>query len=156
VTVLRDGEELTRSVPTQVGAGGRTVVGIFPTDSYELPFTIDIGIDRVGGPSAGLLLALGIVDKLTPGALTGGAHIAGTGTIDGDGTVGRIGGIEQKVVAAQEVGATVFLVPADNCAEAVGAAPKGLQLVRVNTLEDALDALAAIRDGAGSVPLCAR
>ena len=154
LTVLRDGEELTHSVPTQVGEDGRTVVGIFPTDSYDLPFTIDIGIDRVGGPSAGLLLALGIVDKLTPGALTGGAYIAGTGTIDGDGTVGRIGGIEQKVVAAHDVGATVFLVPADNCGEALGAAPEGLRLVRVDILDTALDALAAIRDGTGTVASC--
>ncbi len=155
VTVLRDGMELTRSVPTQVGEDGRTVVGIYPTDSYDLPFTIDIGIDRVGGPSAGLLLALGIVDKLTPGAMTGGAYIAGTGTIDGDGSVGRIGGIEQKVVAARQAGATVFLVPADNCAEAVGAAPDGLRLVRVDTLSTAIKALAAIRDGVGTVPSCA-
>ena len=112
-------------------------------------------LERVGGPNAGLLLALGIVDKLTPGALTGGAYIAGTGTIDGDGSVGRIGGIEQKVVAARQAGATVFLVPADNCAEAVGAAPDGLRLVRVDTLLTALKALAAIRDGVGTVPSCA-
>ncbi len=155
VTLLRDGEELTRSVPTQVSEDGRTVVGIYPTDSYDLPFTIDIGIEGVGGPSAGLLFALGIVDKLTPGSLTGGSHIAGTGTIDGDGLVGRIGGIEQKVVAAQEVGATVFLVPADNCAAAVDAAPEGLQLVRVDTLETALAALAAIRGDGGTAPSCA-
>lgn len=153
VTVLRDGEELTPSVPTRV-EDGRTVVGIFPTDSYDLPFTIDIGIDGVGGPSAGLLFALGIVDKLTPGELTGGAHIAGTGTIDGDGVVGPIGGIEQKVVAAREAGATVFLVPVDNCAAAVGAAPEGLRLVRVDTLETALDALTALREGSGPIPPC--
>ena len=157
VTVLRNGQELTRSIPTRVGADGRTVVGIFPTDSYDLPFTIDIGIEGVGGPSAGLLFALGIVDKLTPDELTGGAFIAGTGTIDGDGVVGRIGGIEQKVVAAGEAGATVFLVPEDNCAAAVGAAPEGLTLVRVDTLGTALAALKTLRDDdGGTVPLCAR
>jgi len=154
VTFLRDGEELTRSVPTEVGEDGRTVVGIFPTDSYDFPFTIDIGIEGVGGPSAGLLFALGIVDKLTPGELTGGAFIAGTGTIDGEGVVGRIGGIEQKVVAAGEAGATVFLVPAGNCAAAVGAAPEGLQLVRVDTLDTALDALNKLREGDLAVPTC--
>jgi PDZ domain-containing protein len=100
------------------------------------------------------MFSLGIYDKLTPGALTGGRSIAGTGTMDASGKVGPIGGIEQKMVGAKNAGATVFLTPADNCAEAVGAAPSGLRLVRVETLQDAIKAVQTLAAGSAEVPPC--
>lgn len=106
---------------------------------------IRISLGQVGGPSAGLMFALAVVDKLTPGELTGGRFVAGTGTITQDGRVGAIGGIPFKMLAARDAGATTFLVPADNCAEAAANAPDGLQLVRVATLNDATSALDALR-----------
>jgi Lon-like protease len=109
---------------------------------------ITISLGDVGGPSAGLVFALAVVDKLTPGELTGGAFVAGTGTIDRSGAVGRIGGIPFKMRAARDAGATVFLVPAENCGEALAEAPEGLRLVRVGTLDEALANLDALRTGA--------
>jgi PDZ domain-containing protein len=100
------------------------------------------------------MFSLGIYDKLTPGALTGGMSVAGTGTIDPAGQVGPIGGIEQKMVGARRAGATVFLTPAGNCADAVKAAPAGLRLVRVETLDGAIKAIDALRDHSGEVPAC--
>jgi PDZ domain-containing protein len=91
------------------------------------------------------MFALALVDKLTPGELTGGHFIAGTGTITQDGLVGPIGGIPFKMRAAKAAGATTFMVPADNCAEASANAPDGLQLVRVATLDGAVAGLDAIR-----------
>jgi PDZ domain-containing protein len=101
-----------------------------------------------------MMFALGIIEVLTPEDLTGGRHVAGTGTIDDDGTVGKIGGIQMKILGAKKAGATVFLVPADNCREAASGAPKGIQLVKVKTLADAVNALTAIRTGTGTVPTC--
>ena len=115
-----------------------------------------IGLKDVGGPSAGLMFALGIVDKLTPGSLTGGAFVAGTGEIDDNGKVGPIGGITQKMIAARRAGATVFLAPAGDCAEAITAVPKGLRLVRIDSLESALSSLDALRENPDAkVPSCA-
>ncbi|MGH3670280.1 MAG: S16 family serine protease, partial [Pseudonocardiaceae bacterium] len=111
------------------------------------PFTTTITLADVGGPSAGLMFALAIVDKLTPGALAGNIFVAGTGTIVPAGQVGSIGGIPLKMISAREAGATVFLVPAGNCAEAVQHVPAGLRLVRVNTLTDAVHALDQLRGG---------
>ena len=91
------------------------------------------------------MFALAVVDKLTPGELTGGRFVAGTGTITPDGRVGPIGGIPFKMRAARAAGATVFLVPADNCVEAAGSAPDGLQLLRVGTLDEAVAGLDALR-----------
>jgi PDZ domain-containing protein len=91
-----------------------------------------------------MMFALGIVDKLTPGEMTGGERIAGTGTVDSDGTVGPIGGIQQKLVGAEGAGADWFLAPAGNCDEVVGHVPDGLRVVRVETLAQARDAVEAI------------
>ena len=126
------------------------LVGDTPADGTD----VDINIDpNVGGPSAGLILAVAIVDKLDPGESTGGATVAGSGTIDPDGVVGPIGGITHKIRAASEVGATEFLVPAANCAEAVQAAPGGIRLIEVETLEGALEALDVAASG-GEPPTC--
>ncbi len=108
---------------------------------------VDISLANIGGPSAGLMFALGIIDKLGQQSLTGGKHIAGTGTIEIDGKVGPIGGIAEKLLGARDVGATVFLVPDANCHEAKSHRPDGLTLVRVTTLKDALGGLAAVRAG---------
>ena len=112
------------------------------------------GRSDVGGPSAGLMFSLGIYDKLTPGDLTGGKFIAGTGTITPEGQVGPIGGIQQKMGAARRAGATIFLTPTQNCADAVASDPKGLRLVRVDTMHGALQALSAVRTGQGAIPAC--
>jgi Lon-like protease len=106
---------------------------------------IRISLGDIGGPSAGVMFALAVVDKLTPGELTGGRFVAGTGTINSEGAVGPIGGIPFKMLAARDAGATAFLVPAGNCAEAVANAPDGLQLLRVGTLRDAVAGLDALR-----------
>ncbi|MEP6697541.1 MAG: PDZ domain-containing protein [Pseudonocardiales bacterium] len=118
------------------------------------PLKITFNVEDIGGPSAGLMFSLGIIDLLTPADLTGGRFIAGTGTIDDDGKVGPIGGIHQKLVAARAAGATVFLTPADNCAEGRRLIPKGLRLVKVATLHDALADLQTVRSGGGSLPPC--
>ena len=111
-------------------------------------------VGDVGGPSAGLMFSLGIYDKLSPDNITGGKFIAGTGTIDAQGNVGAIGGIQQKMVAARDAGATVFLTPASNCSDTVGAVPKGLRLVKVATMQNALADLQMLRTGQGSPPGC--
>ncbi|MEU9989775.1 PDZ domain-containing protein [Streptomyces sp. NPDC048045] len=133
----------------------RAVVGISPGTDHTYPFSIDIKLADVGGPSAGLMFALGIYDKLTPGSLTGGKFVAGTGTIDDNGTVGPIGGIEMKTVGARSRGAQYFLTPADNCAAAAKDTPSGLTLVKVKTIGDALGALKDIRSGdTAALPKC--
>jgi PDZ domain-containing protein len=117
----------------------RPLVGINLIDAF--PFGVQISSGDVGGPSAGLMFALGLYDLLTPGDLTGGKVIAGTGTIDPDGNVGPIGGIRDKVVAAERAGAQLFLVPADNMDELRGVDTGTMRLVAVSSFEDALDAL---------------
>jgi PDZ domain-containing protein len=100
-----------------------------------------------------MMFALGIVDKLTPGSLTGGKFVAGTGEIAASGAVSPIGGIQQKMAGARAAGATWFLTPATNCADASGAVPAGMHLAKVSTLRQALSDLSAIRAG-HSVPGC--
>lgn len=134
----------------------RAIVGISAGTDHTFPFTVDIKLADVGGPSAGLMFALGIYDKLTPGSLTGGKFVAGTGTIDDDGKVGPIGGVEMKTVGARNKGAQYFLTPADNCASAAKDTPDGLTLVKVRTIDDAVKALEDIRSGrTDDLPSCA-
>ncbi|BBZ05494.1 PDZ domain-containing protein [Mycolicibacterium chitae] len=128
-------------------------VGVGVRDAPWAPFTIDFNLANIGGPSAGLMFSLAVVDKLTPGELNDGRNVAGSGTIDGDGKVGSIGGITHKLAAAREAGATVFLVPADNCAEAVSAKQDGMELVKVETLDSAVAALETVSAG-GEPPRC--
>lgn len=155
VTVQRDGETLELDVTTLEGPEGQTLLGVLVDPTYEFPFDVTIQIEDIGGPSAGLMFALGIVDKLTPGAMTGGQTVAGTGTIDSAGQVGPIGGIRQKLVGARRSGAQWFLAPAGNCDEVVGHVPDGLQVVRVETLSEARNAVEAIAAGdAEGLPAC--
>lgn len=117
--------------------------------------SVSVHVDDIGGPSAGLMYALGIIDKLTPQDETGGQVIAGTGTMEADGNVGRIGGIRLKMLAAKRDGATWFLVPAGNCDEAVGHVPEGLRDVKVANLTEAYEALTNIGSNQGeSLPRC--
>ncbi|WP_371776246.1 PDZ domain-containing protein [Streptomyces sp. NBC_01438] len=125
----------------------RAIVGIQAGTDHTFPFDIDIKLADVGGPSAGLMFSLGIIDKLTPGQLTGGKFVAGTGTIDDKGKVGPIGGINMKLVGARNAGARYFLTPDDNCKSAASDTPDGLTLVRVKTIDDAKKSLDRIRSG---------
>ncbi|GAA2621762.1 S16 family serine protease [Streptomyces vastus] len=119
---------------------------------------VTLKLADVGGPSAGLLFSLGIVDKLdgdgSGGDLTGGRTIAGTGTIGADGTVGAVGGVALKTQAAKRDGATVFLVPKAECSDAESELPKGLRLIPVTTLKSTVESLRALETGTGSVPSC--
>ncbi|MFU8852446.1 PDZ domain-containing protein [Micromonospora sp. SL1-18] len=142
----RDGQPGTAKV-TSREQDGRPRIGVEIDQQQPHPFNLKIDLGDIGGPSAGLMFALGIIDKLEPADLTGGKIIAGTGTIDDDGRVGPIGGIAQKLVGAKEAGAKVFLVPADNCAEALRNPQPGLPLLKVASLDDALKALETLRAG---------
>ena len=154
-TVLRDGQEATVDVVSaeKPDEAGVPYVGITVGINYRAEFPITFALDDIGGPSAGMMFALAIVDKLTPEDLTGGGHVAGTGTIDPAGSVGAIGGIRQKLAGARGAGATLFLLPQVHCEEAAGYVPEGLSAVPVSTLQDALDALAAWRAGE-PLPTC--
>jgi PDZ domain-containing protein len=132
---------------------GNAVVGVDVNETYRFPFQVKINIGNIGGPSAGLMFALGIMDKLSPGGLTGGRFVAGTGEISANGAVSPIGGIQQKMAGARAAGATVFLTPAANCPDTVGAVPQGMRLIKVSTLGDAVRALKALQSG-GSAPSC--
>ncbi|HVW40839.1 MAG TPA: PDZ domain-containing protein [Amycolatopsis sp.] len=122
-------------------------IGLQPIDRSDVPFDVKVSLQDVGGPSAGLMFALAIVDRLSPGNIANGTHVAGTGEIDEKGDVGAIGGISFKVVGAHEAGATVFLTPQANCAEAAAAAPSDLKLVKVTNLDSALTALEDLKEG---------
>jgi len=142
-TVRRGGRERMLTVAT-IDSAGRAVVGVLLRTAFAFPTKVSINAGDVGGPSAGMMFSLAVYDKLTPGSLTGGAKIAGTGTIDSAGTVGPIGGIRQKLVGASRGGATWFLVPAGNCDEVVGHIPEGLKVFKVGTFTQARDAVQAI------------
>jgi Lon-like protease len=124
---------------------------------------IQLSLADVGGPSAGLLFTLGIIDELDgngtgrpgpAGDLTDGNVIAGTGEIDDSGAVSQVGGVALKTKAAARDGATVFLVPTAECSDAEAGLPRGLRLVPVNSLDDALNALRSLQTGVGQVPSC--
>ena len=148
--IERDGAATTVSI-TPTESQGQVVLGIGAGMDYTFPFDVKIQLNDVGGPSAGQMFALGIIDKLTPGALNGGKRIAGTGTIDNTGEIGPIGGIRQKMYAARDDGkADYFLAPAANCDEVTGHIPAGLRVFAVKTLDDSLKVLKAVRDGSST------
>jgi PDZ domain-containing protein len=155
----RDGEEQTVSITpkeTEVDGEKTLLLGVNLITDYDFPIDVTIQLNNVGGPSAGMMFALGIIDTLTPEQLNGGQNVAGTGTITADGEVGPIGGIRQKLFGAKDAGAEWFLAPDANCDEVVGHVPDGLQVFAVETLDDALDALEAVRDGGDvdALPTC--
>src|SRR5579863_7809460 len=152
VAIIRNGKAMTVRVGTKL-SGGRAVMGVVIEEQYKFPFTVKISVGNIGGPSAGMMFALGIIDKLTPLDLTGGKFIAGTGEITAAGQVEAIGGIQQKMVGARNAGATYFLTPASNCSDTKGAVPAGLHLIKVSTLSQAVNDLEAIKAGR-AVPSC--
>lgn len=157
--VQRDGTERdveVRAREVDVDGGTTWRVGVQLAVEFDLPVDVTIQLDNVGGPSAGMMFALGIIDVLTPGDLTGDERIAGTGTITAEGEVGPIGGIRQKLYGAQRAGAEYFLAPQSNCNEVVGHVPDGLQVFAVSTLDDALAVLDAVRTGGDldALPTC--
>jgi len=155
VTVDRAGTELTESVATVDNGAGEAAIGVSMDPSFELPIDVTVQIDRVGGPSAGLMFSLGIMDLLTEEDELQGAKVAGTGTISANGDVGPIGGIGMKLYGAVDAGAEWFLAPVENCAAVVDNVPEGLQVVAVDTLDDAYEAIRAIGAGdAGALPSC--
>ena len=150
---LRGGTPGTMTLTTAAVKDQPPRIGVEIREDQPSPYHVSINLNNVGGPSAGLMFTLGIIDRIKGEDLTGGKTIAGTGTIDEDGTVGPIGGIPQKMRGAKRDHATIFRTPADNCAEAVANAVPGLELVRVTDLNSALQDLETLRSG-GTPPLC--
>jgi PDZ domain-containing protein len=148
VAYTRLGKPGTAAITTKAASDrAGSLLGVVVMNAPSAPFDVDIHVADVGGPSAGLMLTLGILDLVGKQNLTGGKVVAGTGTIDPQGTVGPIGGIQLKMVAARDIGATMFLTPAQNCAEAKQAPQPRLTLAKVSNLDDALTALGDLRAG---------
>ncbi|MGC5584272.1 YlbL family protein [Ornithinimicrobium sp. W1679] len=159
MTLLREGEEVTLDVPTvRDEETGRTIVGVYLAPRYDMPYDVTISAGNVGGPSAGLMFSLAIYDRITPGALTGGRSVAGTGTISGLGNVGPISGIRQKMYAADDAGVELFLAPSENCDEVLQGQPADLLVVPVATFDEArahVEAVASADDVDGlDLPTC--
>jgi Lon-like protease len=157
IGITRDGQDREVSVTPVEDADGDSLIGITPdVADYDFPFEVKININpAIGGPSAGLIFSLAVYDTLTEGSLTGGRVVAGTGEIAPDGTVGPIGGIAQKIAGARESGADLFLVPIDNCGEALQADPGDMRLVMAQTMHDARLSLEAYaEDPDADLPSC--
>ena len=159
ISFTRDGTKKTIELtPAKSTIDGSPAVGVYLGVTYKFPFAVNIQLQNVGGPSAGMMFALGIIDKLTPGKLNGGQMVAGTGTINASGTVGAIGGIRQKLYGARAVGAKYFLAPKSNCDEVVGHIPSGIRVFSTSTLKQSVTILDAIASGKGlaSLPTCTK
>jgi len=155
VTVNRDGTRHDETFTTVDDGTGTAIMGIYVDPTFSLPIDVTVAIDSVGGPSAGLMFSLGIMDKLTPEDELNGAKVAGTGTISASGAVGAIGGIRMKMWGARDAGAEYFLAPVANCTEVTGNIPDGLHVFSVDTLDEAYDAVVAIgRGDTSSLPTC--
>ncbi|MFC3997226.1 PDZ domain-containing protein [Nocardiopsis sediminis] len=157
ITVDRDGETVDVPLTTTESDDGTAIVGIMIADDLRFPFDVEISVGDVGGPSAGMMFALGIMDRLSEEGLTGGHQIAGTGTIAADGTVGGVSGVAQKMVSAERLGAEYFFVAAESCSQTFDSAAAGdIEVVRVERLGDAVGALETIRSGGdtGDLPRC--
>lgn len=147
IEVLRAGKTKIVKVKPVLDTDGKYRVGIFVGYRYDFPISVKIDLGNVTGPSGGLMFSLSIIDLLSPGALNGSHYVAGTGTISPDGSVGPIGGIRLKMIAAKNAGAEYFVGPASNCDEMLGNVPEGLKVRAVETIDDALDFMADVRDG---------
>jgi PDZ domain-containing protein len=152
LTILRHGKTVAVRLAT-ANVQGVPEIGVQILESFVFPFNVSISVGQIGGPSAGMMFALGIIDKITAANLTGGRFIAGTGEIEANGTVDPIGGIQQKMVGARSAGATIFLTPAANCPDTAGAVPAGMHLIKVSSLAGAIADLNALKAGR-SVPSC--
>ncbi|MCM6775631.1 PDZ domain-containing protein [Nocardia sp. CDC159] len=155
IVLRRGGAEQT--VEVKLGARpndpAKGYLGVTPEEAPRGPLEVTFNLADIGGPSAGLMFSLALIDKLSSGNLNGGKFIAGTGTIDPEGKVGPIGGIQYKMMAARDAGAETFLVPAGNCNEAKERTPAGLRLIKVDTLTGAVQSLEALTSG-GDTPTC--
>lgn len=149
ITYLRGGEESSETVT--LGAHPQDpevpLLGISMTSVPTSDTEVSYNLEDIGGPSAGLMFSLAVVDKLSDGPLNGGKFVAGSGTISEDGSVGPIGGIAHKVRAAREAGAEVFLSPTNNCAEALSADRGDMTILKVDTLEHAIEQMDAFSTG---------
>jgi PDZ domain-containing protein len=155
VTVVRKGARVDETFDTTDDGDGNAIMGIYVDPTFDLPIDVTVAIDKVGGPSAGLMFSLGIMDKLTPEDELDGAKVAGTGTISAAGDVGPIGGIRMKMWGALDAGSRYFLAPVENCKEVKGNIPEGLSVFSVDTLDDAYQAIVAIGKGdTSSLPTC--
>ena len=155
IAVDRDGETVKAELTTVESDDGTPIIGIMVADDMEFPFDVEIQVGEIGGPSAGMIFALGIMDRLSEEGLTGGHKIAGTGTITPDGTVGGVSGVAQKMVSAEEQGAEYFFVAEESCAQTFDSAAAGdIEVVKVDRLEDAVNALESIRSGEDRLPRC--
>jgi PDZ domain-containing protein len=155
IRVLRDGVEQDVNLRSAANPEDPELgyLGINLAPFYQGDFDIRLNLEDIGGPSAGMMFALGIVNKLTPDDLTGGNVIAGTGTVQPDGSIGPVGGVRQKMAAARTAGAELFLMAPRQCPETEGRVPDGLTVVPVETLADAVATITAW--GAGqSVARC--
>jgi Lon-like protease len=158
VAVNRAGKLVTEEITPKKDAEGNFRLGILVGYKYDFPVEVELQLGDVGGPSGGMMFALGIIDRLTPGSLTGGLHVGGTGTIQASGVVGPIGGVVQKLHGAKAAGATVFLAPAGNCPEIIGNEPSGLRVVKIEQLRDAVSALEKLskNQDLASLPSCTK
>lgn len=154
--VVRRGERRLTVQVTPREVGGDLRVGITPGVGFDFPFRVSVNIsDNIGGPSAGLMMSLAIFDTLTPGSITDGADIAGTGTITPAGKVGPIGGIQQKIAAARDAGAELFFVPADNCDGIGGVDPGDMRLTKATTMHRSVVTLSDwVADHDAELPTC--
>lgn len=159
LTIEHGEEDATRTEVVELGpreddpdSGFLGVLTVTRDGAFDFPVDVTIDSGDVIGPSAGLAFSLTLIDLLTPGSLTGEERLAVTGTIDVEGNVGRVGGVEQKTVAASSAGATIFFVPEEEAEVATDRAGSDLQVVGVATLDDALEALVELTDASGVVP----
>lgn len=148
IAIERAGKKQTVEITPTKNEAGDYRVGVLVGIKYDFPIHVDLKLSDVGGPSGGMIFALGIYDSLTPGYLVGGEKVAGTGTIDSNGNIGPIGGIRQKLYGAKNAGAKFFIAPDQNCNEVTGHIPDGLKVFKVSTFDDALKVANAIGSGA--------
>lgn len=155
MTVMRAGQEVEATFPLLGTPGGDARIGIFIDPTFDLPIEVNVEIDSVGGPSAGSMFALAIMDKLTEVDELAGARVAGTGTIDVDGSIGPIGGVQLKMIGARDAGATYFIAPTTNCGQIVGHIPDGLIVYAVDDLDEAYDVIVGIgQSETDDLPTC--
>ena len=153
ITVLREGEEISYQLTPQKSED-RYLIGVMVGYTYDFPIEIDLQLGNVGGPSGGMIFALGVFDALTEGSLLDDSHIAGTGTITASGVVGPIGGIDLKMLAAERDGVDLFLAPKANCPEIISSQPEDLLVVPVADFTEALAAIEIYKDGNTEFPSC--
>lgn len=153
VDFVRDGAPSSVVIESGTRADS-AYLGVLVVNTYTSDFEVDISLEGIGGPSAGLVFALAIVDSMTPQPLLADVHVGGTGAIAADGSVGQISGVEKKAVSVAGAGAGLFLVPEGNCADLAGRIPDGLEVAAVDSLATAIDSITAWRSGDGELPEC--